>query len=178
MSVKRSLSSFERKIGQKNLAESFGVSTSTVRRWKKKNKLPEQYKDKFKVFQLKMRHLKPTKKQKLRNKRFERLDKYQSIKEFQYTKTSNLALEIYDFNDIPKTLLELEKNKFKGQPYEYAWITLNALTKENEVKMLSTPAFSIDELLRVWQSEVDILMRDYSIDFIISITITGKAFHF
>jgi len=175
---RRILKSFEKKIGQKNLAEGFGVSTSTIRRWKKQNRMPGRYKEKLDVYKLKLKNVKPTKKLKLKNKRFDKIKKYQSVKFYQYTRTENIEVEIFDFDEIPETIIELSKQKINGYPVEYGWITLNALTAEEQPIFISSPSYHLDELLKEWKSEIDILMQNYAVNFVISVTISGKSFQF
>lgn len=176
---RRTLKSIEEKIGQKNLAKGLGVSTSTLRKWKKKNELPKEYHSKVLAYREYLKNTKKSKNPKLRNKRFDQLKGLESLRYYKYTETFNISETVFDFEDVPKAILSLHKKKIQGSSVDYFWITLNGKNGADDLVSVSTPAFYWDELLDIWQNEIDYLIAHNPSEDLVSIdsiTISGKAF--
>lgn len=172
------LKSLERKLGQKNLAESLQVSPSTIRSWKKKKKIPQKHHKQLNAYRILSKNQRPSKKYKLRNKRYEKISKVTSIEYYEFTRTKNVAATVYFFDEVEPTLIQLSKLKLDGQSVDLFWITLNGLDHNEGFVTVSTPVFHIDEFLEIWRSEVNYLFADYSLNVLLSVTVTGKSFQF
>lgn len=179
--TRRTLNSLENKIGQKNLAKGLGVSTSTIRRWKKKNSVPSDYSSKVNAYHTLLKSVKKSKNVKVRNKRFEKIKSVESLKYYKFTKTYNISATVQYFEEVPETILSLHNKKVNGKSVDYFWITLNGTNGADQPVSVSTPAFYWDELLDIWQQEIDYLIAHNPSEDLVaihSITISGKAFKY
>ena len=174
MNSRRTLKSIEGKIGQNNLAVSLQVSPSTIRRWKKKNKIPKAYSNKIAAIKELSKNYKRTRKLKLRNQRAAKLIKYQSLTYHPEVKSYHIFAEAFTPDDIPKILKEWETLKIKGKFIEYVWLTAVVIDRNDEIDLISTYSMEFEEMQQRWKAELDqLLYQDYSVKQIISIFVKG-----
>lgn len=181
MISKRTLISLEKKIGQANLADSLGVSPSTIRRWKRKKSkhVPKNYHKKLDTYRQVLKHTRPTKKQSLKNKRFEKIIRLKSIDFFQYTKTANISAIAYSDKEVPGIIDYLSKKRIGKNKVEYFWITVVGENESGEEIFISTNAFPYPEIKDVWWTELDLIIQtgqSGQLVFISHFIVNGKAF--